>query len=24
VFLLLASVSAWYGVYLCLIWTGSP
>lgn len=24
VFLLLASASAWYGVYLCLFWTGSP
>jgi hypothetical protein len=24
VFLLLGSVSAWYGVYLCLIWRGSP
>jgi len=24
VFLLLASASAWYGTYLCLIWRGSP
>jgi hypothetical protein len=24
VFVLLTALSAWYGVYLCLVWTGSP